>query len=58
MIKNNKFEILKQNEQLSLKFKANKLPTDFNEGAIEFAPTYKIINNTDTFNSRKRMPAW
>ena len=52
LIKTNKFEILKQNESLTLRLKAEKLPNDFNEGEIEFAPTYKLKNNTDKYNSK------
>lgn len=58
LIKANKFEVLKQSDKLSLKFKASLLPTDFKEGEIEFAPTYKIKNGTDEYNQKKRLPAW
>ena len=52
LIKSNKFEILKKNESLSLRFKAQTLPNDFTEGPIEFAPTYKLVNNTDKYNNK------
>lgn len=58
MIKTNQFEILKENESLTLRLKADSLPKDFTEGEIEFAPTYKIKNNTDEYNNKKRIPAW
>uniref|UniRef100_A0A7S3NZ13 Inositol polyphosphate-related phosphatase domain-containing protein n=1 Tax=Euplotes crassus TaxID=5936 RepID=A0A7S3NZ13_EUPCR len=50
LIKNNKFDILKENESLTLRLNAEKLLTDFIEGPIEFAPTYKILHNTDKYN--------
>ena len=34
------------------------IPNDFKEGIIEFAPTYKYVNKTDDFDTRKRNPAW
>ena len=52
LIKSNEFEILKKNESLSLRFKAQRLPDDFIEGPIEFAPTYKLVNNTDKYNNK------
>ena len=52
LIKTNQFEVLKENETLSLKIKAAQLPSDFKEGSIEFAPTYKLKNNTDEYNNK------
>ena len=57
LIKSNKFDALKANEQLTLSIQSGEFPAGFNEGEIEFAPTYKIKNNSDEY-STKRIPGW
>lgn len=52
------FDALKANEQLSLSVQSGEFPPGFKEGDIEFAPTYKIYNNTDRYNTKKRTPGW
>ena len=52
------FDALLANEQLSLAIQSGDFPPGFSEGQIEFAPTYKIKNNTDEYNMKKRAPGW
>lgn len=59
-IKDCNWNILLQAEQLTLQKKENYVFKDFNEGPLNFPPTYKYNLNEDTYdNSEKcRTPAW
>lgn len=49
-------------DQLNRERRAGRVFQDFDEGAIDFPPSYKFIPGTDRFDDRKekkmRMPAW
>ncbi|XP_061684559.1 inositol polyphosphate 5-phosphatase Ka isoform X1 [Syngnathoides biaculeatus] len=68
-ISNQNYSLLWSKDQLIMMKQKEKLLQEFEEGPLDFQPTYKFDINTDTydsrlcrtwfaFNSKKRKPAW
>ncbi|XP_054651128.1 inositol polyphosphate 5-phosphatase Ka isoform X5 [Dunckerocampus dactyliophorus] len=68
-INNKNYSLLWSKDQLIMMKKKEKLLQEFEEGPLDFQPTYKFDLNTDiydsrlyrtwfAFNSKKRKPAW
>nr|XP_057936438.1 inositol polyphosphate 5-phosphatase Ka isoform X3 [Doryrhamphus excisus] len=68
-INNKNYSLLWSKDQLIMMKKKEKLLQEFEEGPLDFQPTYKFDLNTDTYDSRlyrtwfaftskKRKPAW
>nr|XP_061797406.1 inositol polyphosphate 5-phosphatase K-like [Nerophis lumbriciformis] len=68
-ISNQNYSLLWSKDQLILMKQKEKLLQEFEEGPLDFQPTYKFDVNTDTydsrlyrtwfaFNTKKRKPAW
>ncbi|XP_077422631.1 inositol polyphosphate 5-phosphatase K-like isoform X5 [Vanacampus margaritifer] len=68
-ISNQNYSLLWSKDQLIMLKQKEKLLQEFEEGPLDFQPTYKFDVNTDTydsrlyrtwfaFNSKKRKPAW
>uniref|UniRef100_A0A1A7XDV4 Inositol polyphosphate-5-phosphatase K n=1 Tax=Iconisemion striatum TaxID=60296 RepID=A0A1A7XDV4_9TELE len=59
-INNQTYNLLWSNDQLIMLKKKEELLQDFEEGPLDFQPTYKFDLNSDTYDSsgKKRKPAW
>lgn len=57
-IKNNMYEVLAFNDQLYIEKKIGRIAWGFEEGTIEFAPTYKLVPHKDLYNLTTRIPGW
>ncbi|XP_057695000.1 inositol polyphosphate 5-phosphatase Ka isoform X2 [Corythoichthys intestinalis] len=59
-ISNQNYSLLWSKDQLILMKQKEKLLQEFEEGPLDFQPTYKFDVNTDTYDSstKKRKPAW
>ncbi|XP_047449685.1 inositol polyphosphate 5-phosphatase Ka isoform X2 [Mugil cephalus] len=59
-ITDKKYNLLWSKDQLTMMKKKEKLLQEFEEGPLDFQPTYKFDRNTDTYDSsnKKRKPAW
>ncbi|XP_029302192.1 inositol polyphosphate 5-phosphatase K-like isoform X2 [Cottoperca gobio] len=59
-INNQTYNLLWSNDQLTMMKKKEQLLQEFEEGPLDFQPTYKFDLNTDTYDSsgKKRKPAW
>jgi len=51
------FEVLKFNDQFYLERKLGRIARGFQEGDVEFAPTFKRLFNSFDYNA-KRIPSW
>mmetsp|Transcript_36300 Transcript_36300/g.26413 ORF Transcript_36300/g.26413 Transcript_36300/m.26413 type:complete len:149 (-) Transcript_36300:336-782(-) len=51
------FEVLKFNDQFWLERKLGRIAPGFQEGDVEFAPTFKRLFNSFDYNA-KRVPSW
>lgn len=54
----NMYEVLLNNDQLAFEHKVGHIGWGFKEGIIEFAPTYKLTKNEDSYNISERLPGW
>jgi endonuclease/exonuclease/phosphatase family metal-dependent hydrolase len=57
LIENNEWNILEAIDQLTIEKKIKRVAVGFNEGKINFAPTFKFKSQTSTYNI-KRQPSW
>ncbi|XP_049923104.1 inositol polyphosphate 5-phosphatase K-like isoform X2 [Epinephelus moara] len=59
-INNQTFSLLWSKDQLTMMKKKEQLLQEFEEGPLDFQPTYKFDLNSDTYDSsgKKRKPAW
>ncbi|XP_017289650.1 inositol polyphosphate 5-phosphatase Ka isoform X2 [Kryptolebias marmoratus] len=59
-INNQTYNLLWSNDQLIMLRKKEELLQEFEEGPLNFQPTYKFDLNSDTYDSssKKRKPAW
>ncbi|XP_029922621.1 inositol polyphosphate 5-phosphatase Ka isoform X2 [Myripristis murdjan] len=59
-INNTTYNLLWSKDQLTMMKKKEPLLQEFEEGALDFQPTYKFDLNSDTYDSsgKKRKPAW
>ncbi|XP_041850384.1 inositol polyphosphate 5-phosphatase Ka isoform X2 [Melanotaenia boesemani] len=59
-INNQTYNLLWSSDQLIMMKKKEPLLQDFEEGALDFQPTYKFDLNSDNYDSssKKRKPAW
>lgn len=54
----NMYEVLLFNDQFFIEKKINETIKKFNEGDIQFAPTYKLISGKDIYFIKGRIPGW
>jgi hypothetical protein len=47
------WEVLAQNDQFNIERKIKRVATGYNEGPINFAPTFKLKKGTDLYNLRR-----
>lgn len=59
-INNQTYNLLWSKDQLTMMKKKEQLLQEFEEGPLDFQPTYKFDLNSDTYDSsgKKRKPAW
>ncbi|XP_038548963.1 inositol polyphosphate 5-phosphatase Ka isoform X2 [Micropterus salmoides] len=59
-INNQNYHLLWSKDQLTMMKKKEQMLQDFEEGPLDFQPTYKFDLNSDTYDSsgKKRKPAW
>ena len=57
LIQNDMWEVLKANDQLDIEKKLKRVAVGYNEGSINFAPTFKFERGTDLYN-KKRESSW
>ncbi|XP_030007877.1 inositol polyphosphate 5-phosphatase Ka isoform X2 [Sphaeramia orbicularis] len=59
-INNQTYSLLWSQDQLTMMKKKEQLLQEFEEGPLDFKPTYKFDLNSDTYDSsgKKRKPAW
>jgi len=57
-MKKNMFDVLLDNDQLSIERKIGRIGENMLEGPILFAPTYKMTSGQDTYNVSARIPGW
>ncbi|XP_028276158.1 inositol polyphosphate 5-phosphatase K isoform X2 [Parambassis ranga] len=59
-INNQSYHLLWRNDQLLMMRKKEQMLQEFEEGPLDFQPTYKFDLNSDTYDSsgKKRKPAW
>jgi len=57
LIQNDTWEVLTANDQLNIEKAIKRVAYGYNEGVINFAPTYKFKKNTDNYDP-KRSAAW
>ncbi|MCL7051573.1 hypothetical protein MKW94_025494 [Papaver nudicaule] len=65
LLKNKDWETLLQKDQLMIEQKAGRVFKGWEEGSINFAPTYKYLDNSDQYvaqtcksKEKRRTPAW
>lgn len=60
LIAEKSWDTLYENDQLNLGMIAGEIFRSYNEGTINFAPTYKFDNGTDLYDTsdKQRIPAW
>ena len=54
----NMYEVLKFNDQFFIEKKIGRIAKGFEEGDIEFAPTYKLAKGKDLYALKHRIPGW
>lgn len=54
----NMYEVLLSNDQFKIEHKIGRLAWEFEEGDIEFAPTYKLFKGENAYNIGNRLPGW
>ena len=53
------YETLAEHDQLTKERNENNIFSDFNEGGLNFRPTYRRIRNDDTWSYKKNQsPSW
>lgn len=53
------YETLAEYDQLTKERNENNIFSDFNEGGLNFRPTYRRIRNDDTWSNKKNQsPSW
>lgn len=53
------YETLAEHDQLTKERNENNIFSDFNEGGLNFRPTYRRIRNDDTWSNKKNQsPSW
>ena len=53
------YEKLQEYDQLTKERDENNIFSDFNEGTLNFRPTYRRIRNDDTWSNKKNQsPSW
>ncbi|XP_054482597.1 inositol polyphosphate 5-phosphatase Ka isoform X2 [Anoplopoma fimbria] len=59
-INNQTYNLLWSKDQLTMMKKKEQVLQEFDEGPLDFPPTYKFDRNSDTYDSsgKKRKPAW
>lgn len=57
MLEQDRYDLMIQNDQLNIEKQIKRIAHGYNEGPINFAPTYKHSANSDNYNP-KRSPAW
>ncbi|XP_040036740.2 inositol polyphosphate 5-phosphatase Ka isoform X2 [Gasterosteus aculeatus] len=59
-IKDRTYDLLWSKDQLTMMKKSEQILQQFEEGPLDFPPTYKFDPNSDTYDSsgKKRKPAW
>ncbi len=57
-MRKNMYEVLIDNDQLSIERKIGRLNSMFKEGPIMFAPTYKLKKFADEYVFTERIPGW
>uniref|UniRef100_A0A671Y3Z1 Inositol polyphosphate-5-phosphatase Ka n=1 Tax=Sparus aurata TaxID=8175 RepID=A0A671Y3Z1_SPAAU len=59
-INDQKYNLLWSKDQLTIMKKKEQILQEFDEGPLDFQPTYKFDLNSDTYDSsgKKRKPAW
>jgi len=57
-MKKNMFEVLLDNDQFLIERKIGRLPSNYEEGKILFAPTYKLNKDIESYNVAQRVPGW
>jgi hypothetical protein len=50
LIESDMWEVLAQNDQFNIEKKIKRVAVGYNEGPINFAPTFKLKKGTDTYN--------
>jgi hypothetical protein len=60
LIAEQRWDTLYENDQLNLSMLAGETFRYYNEGTIDFPPTYKFDNGTDLYDTteKQRIPAW
>jgi synaptojanin len=60
LIAEKRWDTLHENDQLNLGMIAGEIFQHYNEGTINFPPTYKFDNGTDQYDTseKQRIPAW
>ncbi|KAJ6240313.1 hypothetical protein M0813_24311 [Anaeramoeba flamelloides] len=60
MIEEEKFQELQSYDQLQEQIRKKNVFQDYQEGLLNFAPTYKFNNGTNVYDTseKKRLPAW
>ncbi|KAJ4965993.1 hypothetical protein NE237_017842 [Protea cynaroides] len=65
LLEDNDWDALLEKDQLNIEREAGRVFTEFNEGRIMFAPTYKYSHNSDSYagetnksKKKRRTPAW
>jgi hypothetical protein len=60
LVPEKRWDMLYENDQLNLGMIAGETFRYYNEGQINFPPTYKFDNGTDTYDTseKQRIPAW
>jgi len=56
-ISQNRYDLLEYCDQLKIEASLGRVMWGFEEGKIEFAPTYKIQSNSNYYE-RSRIPGW
>lgn len=53
------YGLLWEHDQLTKERNSNTIFSDFNEGSLDFRPTYRRIRNDDTWSNKKNQsPSW
>lgn len=57
-VRQNRFELLRQTDQLRMEMKLERTFKGFSEGQLSFAPTFKRIRGSNLGYRNKRKPSW
>lgn len=52
------YEVLKYNDQFYIEKTIKRIGHGYEEGDIEFAPTYKLVSKKDLYVLDERIPGW